>query len=87
MRRRRRSVHGCAGRMRKVRDGDGSSSNTWSLAVERGLKTDTRAREPAVDFYLRLGYRDLGPSYLLFGLIPHRKMETTIPSLKNQRAF
>ncbi|XQP84982.1 MAG: GNAT family N-acetyltransferase [Candidatus Pollutiaquabacter aromativorans] len=46
-----------------------------ALAVERGLKElILDAREPAVGFYLKLGYRDLGPSYLLFGLIPHRKM-------------
>lgn len=32
------------------------------------------AREPAVGFYQKLGYADLGPSYLLFGQIPHRKM-------------
>ena len=45
------------------------------LARERGLKELVMdAREPALGFYLKLGYRDLGPSYLLFGQIPHRKM-------------
>ncbi|MDP7010288.1 MAG: GNAT family N-acetyltransferase [Verrucomicrobiota bacterium] len=33
------------------------------------------AREPAVGFYLKNGYEVTGDSYLLFGEIPHSKME------------
>jgi len=33
------------------------------------------AREQAVGFYIRNGYRVTGSSYLLFGEIPHSKME------------
>jgi predicted GNAT family N-acyltransferase len=50
-----------------------------AAARERGIRSLTLdAREPAVGFYLRLGYRDLGPSYLLFGQIPHRKMKKNL---------
>ncbi len=33
------------------------------------------ARAPVIGFYLRHGYRDLGPGPLLFGVIAHRRME------------
>ena len=36
------------------------------------------AREPAVAFYLKNGYEVIGDSYLLFGEIPHSKMEKKI---------
>lgn len=36
------------------------------------------AREPAVGFYEKLGYRVTGKSYLLFGCIQHFRMEKLI---------
>ncbi|MEO8087895.1 MAG: GNAT family N-acetyltransferase [Bacteroidota bacterium] len=45
-------------------------------AKERGLKIITLdARINAVKFYERSGYVVVGESYLLFGVIPHFKME------------
>ena len=38
-----------------------------------GIRLDARA--PVLGFYLRHGYRDLGPGPLLFGVIAHRRME------------
>jgi len=46
------------------------------LAKRQGLTSIVLdAREPAVRFYLKNGYKVTGDSYLLFGEIPHSKME------------
>lgn len=46
------------------------------IAKQRKLKRITLdSRENAVQFYLRNGYRIIGPSYLLFGTIKHFKMQ------------
>jgi len=45
-------------------------------AMELGLKKiDLDARINAVKFYEKSGYMVIGESYLLFGIIPHFKME------------
>jgi len=46
------------------------------LAKRQGMTTILLdAREHAVGFYLKNGYEVSGSSYLLFGVIPHSKME------------
>ncbi|MED6315135.1 MAG: GNAT family N-acetyltransferase, partial [Verrucomicrobiota bacterium] len=46
------------------------------LAKRQGMTTILLdAREHAVGFYLKNGYEVTGSSYLLFGVIPHSKME------------
>ena len=46
------------------------------LARRQGMTTVVLdAREHAVGFYLKNGYEITGDSYLLFGAIPHSKME------------
>jgi len=47
-----------------------------ALALTQGIeRLRLDARAPVVGFYLRQGYRDLGPGPLLFGVIAHRRME------------
>lgn len=63
---------------------EGEQGKGWGRVIIDTLEAEARrhgitellldAREHAVGFYLRLGYADLGPSYLLFGQIPHRRM-------------
>lgn len=49
------------------------------IAIERGLQMIVLdARENAVPFYLKNGYAVTGTSYLLFGVIPHFKMEKSL---------
>lgn len=46
------------------------------IALERKIKRITLdARENAVRFYMRNGYTVIEPSYLLFGIIKHFKMQ------------
>ena len=48
-------------------------------AREQGIKAIVLdAREHAVGFYIKNGYKVTGSSYLLFGEIPHSKMEKQI---------
>ena len=48
-------------------------------AIKKGLKEIILdARENAVEFYLKNGYEITGPSYLLFGIIPHFAMRKYI---------
>ncbi|MBL0102715.1 MAG: GNAT family N-acetyltransferase [Bacteroidetes bacterium] len=50
-----------------------------SIALSKNCKRITLdAREPALKFYERNGYRIFAPSYLLFGVIPHFKMEKVL---------
>ena len=50
-------------------------------AREQGMKAIVLdAREHAVGFYIKNGYKVTGSSYLLFGEIPHSKMEKQIES-------
>ncbi len=49
------------------------------LARARGVERIWMdAREDAVRFYERMGYRDVAPGPLKFGIIPHRVMEKEI---------
>ena len=46
------------------------------IALEKKIKRITLdSRENAVQFYIRNGYKVIEPSYLLFGLIKHFKMQ------------
>ena len=46
------------------------------ISEQRGdIKMILHARDYAVDFYLKLGYKNLEKSYLLFGVLQHYLME------------
>jgi predicted GNAT family N-acyltransferase len=50
------------------------------VAIERGaLRMTLHARQTAVPFYERLGYRVVGEPFIEVG-IPHRAMEKSLPA-------
>ncbi|MDX2115160.1 MAG: GNAT family N-acetyltransferase [Planctomycetota bacterium] len=56
-------------------------SSLEEAALERGLgRLWMEAREAALRFYLRMGYRDIGVGPTKWGLIPHRILEKNLRS-------
>jgi GNAT superfamily N-acetyltransferase len=49
----------------------------------RAARITLHAREKAVAFYRRGGYRLLEPSHVLFGVIQHYRMEKSLSVLEN----
>lgn len=63
--------------------GKGLGARILSILEARATKNGAQrvvlnAREQAAPFYLRRGYRQIGSAGLLFGSIPHFRMEKTL---------
>lgn len=55
------------------------------IAKQKGIsKIFLHARENSTAFYLKNGYKIIAPSYLLFGVIQHYRMEKEIKSFSSQ---